>query len=244
MTTAKLRALAVHLYTASGLLMAALATRAILDDRFQAALAWLVAACVVDATDGTLARRYRVKKVLPGIDGRRMDDIIDYLTYTFLPLVLMAKAGWLPEPAFLWVSIPMIASVFAFANVGAKEEEGGFFVGFPSYWNALAIYALVGLKDLGSVVLLSVVLALSLLSVLPVRFVYPSLAPRWRGFFLLGGAAWGILLLLLLFLYPAAPPALVLVSLLYPAAYFVLSIYLDVKSRRAARSGPAGNRRA
>ena len=34
----------------------------------------------------------------------------------------------------------MLASVFGFANVGAKEEKGGFFLGFPSYWNVVAFY--------------------------------------------------------------------------------------------------------
>ena len=45
----------------------------------------MVVATVVDATDGTLARKVRIKEAVPSFDGRRLDDIIDFLTYTFLP---------------------------------------------------------------------------------------------------------------------------------------------------------------
>ena len=46
-------------------------------------------ATLIDATDGTLARAVRIKEVLPGFDGRRLDDLIDFLTYVFLPLLLL-----------------------------------------------------------------------------------------------------------------------------------------------------------
>ena len=57
----------------------------------------LAAAVMVDATDGPLARRAEVKRWMPSIDGRTIDDIVDYLTYTFVPLLLMWRMGWLPR---------------------------------------------------------------------------------------------------------------------------------------------------
>ena len=53
-------------------------------------------ATIVDSTDGTLARRVRIKEVVPGFDGRRLDDIIDFLNYTFLPMLLIWRAELLP----------------------------------------------------------------------------------------------------------------------------------------------------
>ena len=93
-----MRALAwgVHLYTASGVAFALLATlelcRQSPDPR--QVFIWLGIAVLIDATDGPLARRFEVKKVLPQIDGRKIDDIVDYLTFTFIPIVLIARMGW------------------------------------------------------------------------------------------------------------------------------------------------------
>ena len=78
----------VHLYTASGALAAFFGTLAVFDGHYREALLWMVAATVVDATDGLLARKARVKERLPAFDGARLDDIVDYLTFVFLPVLL------------------------------------------------------------------------------------------------------------------------------------------------------------
>ena len=56
----------------------------------------MLVACLVDATDGTLARRLRVKELLPNFDGAKLDDLIDFLTFTSLPLALVWRAELLP----------------------------------------------------------------------------------------------------------------------------------------------------
>ena len=63
------------------------------DDRL--AFGSMFVATIVDATDGALARRARVKDVLPEVDGARIDDIVDYITFVFLPMLLLEAAGGL-----------------------------------------------------------------------------------------------------------------------------------------------------
>src|ERR671916_535213 len=138
----------------------------------------LAAAVLVDATDGPLARRADVKRRLPFIDGRTIDDIVDYLTFTFVPLLLVWRMGWLPEPAIIWIAPALVASLFGFANTAAKDEAGGFFLGFPSYWNVVAFYAGFSYYLYGPWVNAAVLLLFSLMTVLPVRFLYPNLTPR------------------------------------------------------------------
>src|SRR5918999_947843 len=139
----RLLAALVHVYTASGVLFALAATIEICsaapDPRL--VFVYLAAAVLVDATDGPLARRAEVKRWQPSIDGRTIDDIVDYLTFTFVPLLLVWRMGWLPDPAVLWIAPALMASLFGFANTAAKDEAGGFFLGFPSYWNVAALYA-------------------------------------------------------------------------------------------------------
>ena len=89
---------------------------AILERNYGVAFLWMLIGVGIDATDGPLARHFQIKLLLPQIDGRRLDDLIDYLNYTFLPILLIGHAGWLPDPLWLWMTVPLVASALAFAN--------------------------------------------------------------------------------------------------------------------------------
>jgi phosphatidylcholine synthase len=223
------RAAAVHLYTASGAVLAFAATAEVgsahPDPRRVFLL--LTAAVLVDATDGTLARLWDVKRWMPAIDGRIIDDIVDYLTYTFVPLLLIWRMGWLPEPGILWAAPALLASLFGFANRGAKDEGGGFFLGFPSYWNVVSFYAGLVHRYYGPGANAVVVLVLAVATVLPIRFLYPNLAPRpWRVPVVVGALLWLGAMLAMLPDYPRVPEGLAWLSLLYPVFYVGLSFRL------------------
>jgi phosphatidylcholine synthase len=225
----RLGAAFVHVYTASGVLLAFAAAIEICSAAPDPRLVflYLAAAVLVDATDGPLARRMEVKRWLPGIEGRTIDDIVDYLTFTFVPLLLVWRMGWLPAPSVVWLAPAMVASLFGFANTAAKDEAGGFFLGFPSYWNVVAFYAGFVYHLYGPWVNAVVLVVLAALTVLPLRFLYPNLAPRpWRTPLILGALVWLGMMLWLLVDYPRAPAELVWLSLLYPTFYLWLSYHL------------------
>src|SRR5262245_21357597 len=72
----KLLAWSVHFYTALGLVAAGGIAVAIIEATpasFRLAFLLMLVATLIDATDGTLARWIRIKEVLPGFDGRRLD---------------------------------------------------------------------------------------------------------------------------------------------------------------------------
>ncbi len=132
----------VHLYTAMGLVVAgAIAYVLVSDDpqRFRDAFLLMAVGLIIDGTDGWFARRVRVTEVLPGFDGRRLDDLVDFLNYTCLPLLLIYQADLLPERQSGWLLVPLLASAYGFCQVSAKTDDG-FFLGFPSYWNLVAFY--------------------------------------------------------------------------------------------------------
>lgn len=226
----RMRGFAVHLYTASGILLAAMAGAEIFSRRPDPRMVFVLfaAATVVDASDGFFARRWEVKRTAPQIDGRTIDDIVDYITFTFLPLLLVWRMEWVPDPALAWIAPALIASLFGFANTGAKDEGGGFFRGFPSYWNVVAFYAGLSHPLVGGVM----IVALALLTVLPVRFIYPTLAPRpWRMPLLVGAFAWLAFMLATLPEYPDVPEWMVWLSLSYPLLYTLLSWHLSRRDR-------------
>ena len=91
--TSSLRALAVHLFTATGAVFAMLAMLAAVEEKWALMFLWLVVAFIVDGIDGPLARKYDVKKHAPQFDGVLLDMIIDYLTYVFIPAFALFKSG-------------------------------------------------------------------------------------------------------------------------------------------------------
>src|SRR5262249_32882259 len=113
---AKLAAWAVHFYTATGAVWALLALDAIGRDRYAAAFGWMAVALLIDCTDGTLARRARVKEVVPQFDGARLDDIVDYLNYVLVPTLLIYRAALLPAglAGVLVAACPLFASAYGF----------------------------------------------------------------------------------------------------------------------------------
>ena len=227
----------VHLFTALGIVCALLAMDEVAAPTPQPKLVFLYLAIqvLIDALDGPMARKWQVKTRAARIDGRTIDDIVDYLTYTFIPLLLAARMGWLPAPAVIWIAPAMVASLFGFANTAAKDEKGGFFLGFPSYWNIVVFYCGLWHASAGPWLNAIVIVALTVLTILPVRFIYPNLAPRpWKLPTMIGAAAWGVLLVWMWAKYPAPPAWVMWVSLIYPAFYIALSVWLDMKARQSS----------
>jgi phosphatidylcholine synthase len=227
MTEHRALAMGVHLYTASGLLFALLAAieMCVPDPDPRRVFLWLFITVLIDATDGPLARRFEVKKVVPNIDGRKIDDIVDFLTFTFLPLLLVVRMGWVPSPGIAYVGPALIASVLGFANVGAKDEQGGFFLGFPSYWNVAAFYAGIAAPLFGPWPNAIGFLILAVLTVTPIGFIYPNLAPRrWKAAILGGAFVWAALIAAMLLRYPRPPLWMTALSIVYLVFYVVVSM--------------------
>jgi phosphatidylcholine synthase len=228
----ELRGYLAHVYTASTVLFVALGAQFILQGQYRLALLMMIITLVIDSTDGMLARRLEVKETAAGIDGRRLDDVIDYLSYVLLPMLFALETGLFLEPAALVAAAAMFASAFGFSRASAKLEEEGFFVGFPSYWNVVVFYLyLFNTPPLFNTML---VLALALMVFVPLRYLYPSHLPRHRLLNYLLAATWGAVGVVALFLEPgAAQRGLLMVSLLYPAYYVVYSLILDAEMRRS-----------
>src|SRR6188474_876171 len=161
-----------HLYTASGAVFAFLAARAVINFDYPAAFFWLGVQVVVDATDGMLARYARVSERVPWFNGAKLDDIIDYLTYVFVPVLVVWRALLVPDAWTVVVTAAMLlSSAFGFNRDDAKTDDH-FFTGFPSYWNIVVFYLLV--LRLSSTVNAAILLGLGVLVFVPIRYVYPS----------------------------------------------------------------------
>ena len=219
----------VHAYTASGAVLAFAAVLATFQDRYRDAFLLLVAATCVDATDGVLARWARVKERTPGFDGARLDDIVDYLTFVFVPLLILVRAGHLPPGwGFGVASAVLLSSAYGFASLDAKTDDH-YFTGFPSYWNIVALYVHAArTPPLFNAGLLLVLVALVFVRI---GYVYPSRTPVLQRTTVLLGGIWAIMMLVVLYMLPDVPRTLLIISLFFPIYYTMLSFWLHFRRR-------------
>lgn len=221
----------VHFYTATGLVVAAGIAVLIVrggDESFRWAFLLMMVATAIDATDGWLARKARVKHVLPGFDGATLDNLIDFQTYTSLPLLLLWRAGTLPGRLAWLLLLPLLSSGYGFSQVNAKTDDG-FFLGFPSYWNVVAFY----LYMLHAPVWVStaLIVTLAVLTFVPTPYPYATRGGPFSRSINIGAVIW-LPLLALVLLGPAGDRrGLAVISLIYPLTYLALSASVTFRRR-------------
>ena len=221
-----------HLYTASGAATALAAVLALEAGDLRATFLWLVLATIIDATDGVLARALHVKERLPWFDGGTLDNVVDYLTYVFVPALVVVKAGLVPAPLAIPLAAAMlIASGYGFSRADAKvATTDHFFTGFPSYWNIVVVY-LVDWR-LGTAANAVILAALVVLVFVPLRYVYPSRTVTWRTATIVLGAIWGVCLSIVIWRLPGGGGIWSWLALVFPVYYVVLSLRLSAGERR------------
>lgn len=226
-----------HLYTASGAAMALAAVLALEAGDLRATFLWLVLATIVDATDGVLARALHVKERLPWFDGATLDNVVDYLTYVFVPALVVVKAALVPAALAVPIGAAMlIASGYGFSRADAKvATTDHFFTGFPSYWNIVAVY-LVDWR-LSPTANAAILALLVVLVFVPVRYVYPSRTLTWRPVTIALGAVWGVCLSMVIWRLPDGGGLWSWLALAFPVYYLVLSLKLSVDERRQPAAG-------
>mgnify|MGYP000571686214 FL=1 len=125
----------IHVMTASGAVAGLLALQAVFDDRWRAALLWLIACQVLDGLDGPIARKFDVTIHAPIIDGHVLDLVVDYVTCVVVPVALLARLELLPDHyETLVAGTIFLTSALWFARTD-QETEDHWFNGFPAVWN-------------------------------------------------------------------------------------------------------------
>ena len=222
-------ALAVHGYTALGAVLGFVALSAAYRQDFATTFWMLSVAFLVDATDGTLARKARVKHFAPYIDGSLLDNIIDYLTYVVVPVAVMVQPGILP-PGLEWTALSvLLASAYGFSRTDAKGFVEHYFQGFPSYWNVLVFYYVV--LGTGPWVNLFFLLFFVTMVFVPMRWLYPSRMEKGRAAAVGLGILWALMSVVLIVQLPNPSPTLAWLSLFYPLYYTVASFVYHLQSR-------------
>ena len=220
-------ALAVHVYTAFGVVLGFLALNAVFAHDYALVFLLLATALIIDATDGVLARAVDVRRVTPWFDGALLDSIVDYLNYVVVPVAVMVQPGILPDGSQGLALTVLLASAYGFSRTDSKGFVEHYFLGFPSYWNIVAFYFVV--LDSPPMLNLTVMLVAVVMVFVPMRWLYPSRSEVLRKSTISLGLVWGVMGAVMLARLPEASPVLGTYSLFYPIYYTVCSAFYHFK---------------
>ena len=219
----KLLAWGVHIFTASGVIVGLLALVAIVDRDWRTALLLNFVAVLIDTVDGTLARIVRVKEVLPDVDGRMLDYVIDFINDVLVPTLLLYEAGLLPSSVRLvCCAAILLVSCYHYTNLKAITDDFRF-RGFPAMWNFVVFYVFVlGLSPVWNVVIIGVMCCLHFT---PIDFIYPTRTIRFKKLTFSLVLLLAVVNLSILIKHPARNPALLIVSLVIIGYLMAVSLY-------------------
>ncbi|MBT3220657.1 MAG: CDP-alcohol phosphatidyltransferase [Proteobacteria bacterium] len=227
----------VHFYTALGLPLAFVGAIALAKGIEGAKLFFLLnmAAVFVDSTDGTLARAVKVREVLPQFDGRRLDDLVDFIIFAFLPVLALPAFDMLPPGTDYVAVIPLMASGYGFCQEKAKTDQS--FVGFPSYWNVVVLYLYVlGTKPMTNLVW---ILVFSALVFVPIHYLYPTKTTMLKRMTLTFGSIWAVGMIVIgVNLEAAWAKEAAWVTLVFPFYYFIISLVNHRRIHKLGKENP------
>ncbi len=189
-------AYSVHVLTALGVVCGYMALQHVADAAWERVFFWLGLAFILDGVDGPLARALNVEARTPHINGRRLDLIVDYLTYVVVPALVIGHAPLLPEMLRLPAgALVLLTSLYHFTSTPNKTDDG-FFIGFPAIWNVVVFYLLI--FDAGPLTATLVIGLFAALTFIPLPWLHPIRAsrPRWLNLLIAGlwlaAAAWAL----------------------------------------------------
>jgi phosphatidylcholine synthase len=194
----------VHVFTASGLLAGFMAMLAVNGKDFRLAMAWLLIALLIDGVDGTFARKFRTKQVLPKISGKTMDYIIDFANYAIVPAYFFYMAELVTPVWNLPLTFLILLVSAIYYGINGMVSDDYYFIGFPVMWNVVVFY-LVFIFDLSAAGNAVLIVFFSVLHFVPVKFAYPSRAIRLKRITLIFTVIIMCVMPLAVWFYPEVP---------------------------------------
>lgn len=228
----RLAAAGVHFFTALGAVCGLLAALAAFDGAWERMFAWLGLALFIDAIDGSFARLTRVEERLPRFSGERLDLVVDYVTYVFVPALALLRAGFLEGPlGLVFAALILLSSLFHFSDLASKGADYSF-IGFPAVWNIIAYYIFA--LATSPWVTYAIVASAVVLTFVPMRWVHPMRVVRLRLLTLAMTIVWAVAAILAIWQgFPASPwIQLVLVAV----AAYLIGLTIDGSLRTGKRT--------
>ena len=192
----KFLGLAIHFFTGFGIIAGFFALISVINYNQAHAFLWLGLAFLIDSVDGTLARKFNVKKNLPNIDGKMLDSIIDFFNYVIIPALMIYWFKLVPDQFLILIpAILIFISIFSYVNLNVMTSDH-FYNGFPAIWNIVVLYFFI--FSTSENVNLFILSLLIILKFSPLKCIHPLRVKKFRSFSILFIIIWFITSVLLI----------------------------------------------
>ena len=207
--------LALHAFTATGVLVGMAALVAVLDGSARLAIIWLLVAQLIDGIDGPLARRLLPDEATTKFDGYVLDLVIDFVTCVLVPAAFLWEFNMVnhDRSGMIAVAALLMFSCLWFSRTDQQDSES-WFHGFPASWNM--VIPTLWLLNSSHTVTLVVVGCLSILTMTNVQFAHPVRVVQWRAWNMASISIWVFGVLFGTIWSPGIPSPLIALILVGP----------------------------
>ena len=223
----------IHLFTGFGIVAGFFALIAVMNNNQKEAFLWLGLAFLIDSVDGTLARKFNVKKNLPNIDGKMLDSIIDFFNYVIIPSIMIYWFRYVPDQFVLLIpAILIFISIYSYVNLNILTDDN-YYNGFPAIWNVIVLYFYIfGTSQNVNLIFL---ILLILLKFSPLKCIHPLRVKKFKNLSIFFTIIWFITSILLIVIKDLSINSLYEVVLMFlwvvSNIYFILvSIFKTIRN--------------
>ena len=223
----------IHLLTGLGIVAGFFALIAVMSNNQKEAFLWLGLAFLIDSVDGTLARKFNVKKNLPNIDGKMLDSIIDFFNYVIIPSIMIYWFRYVPDQFVLLIpAILIFISIYSYVNLNILTDDN-YYNGFPAIWNVIVLYFYIfGTSQNVNLIFL---ILLILLKFSPLKCIHPLRVKKFKNLSIFFTIIWFITSILLIVIKDLSINSLYEVVLMFlwvvSNIYFILvSIFKTIRN--------------
>ena len=223
--------LALHAFTATGVLVGMAALVAVLDGSARMAIIWLLVAQLIDGIDGPLARRLLPDEATTKFDGYVLDLVIDFVTCVLVPAAFLWQFQMVKHDRSGMIAI---AALLMFSSLWFsrtdQQDSDSWFHGFPAAWNM--VVPTLWLLDSSPTVTMVVVACLSILTMTNVQFAHPVRVVQWRIWNMTAISVWVIGVLLGTIWSPQVPALVIVLVVIGPVMVAVATLARRVELTR------------
>jgi phosphatidylcholine synthase len=223
--------LALHAFTATGVLVGMAALVAVLDGSARMAIIWLLVAQLIDGIDGPLARRLLPDEATTRFDGYVLDLVIDFVTCVLVPAAFLWQFRMVnhDRSGMIAVAALLMFSSLWFSRTDQQDDDS-WFHGFPAAWNM--VVPTLWLLDSSPTVTMVVVACLSILTMTNVQFAHPVRVVQWRNWNMTAISVWVIGVLLGTIWSPQVPALVIALVIIGPVMVAVATLARRVELTR------------
>lgn len=223
--------LALHAFTATGVLVGMAALVAVLDGSARMAIIWLLVAQLIDGVDGPLARRLLPDEATTKFDGYVLDLVIDFVTCVLVPAAFLWQFRMVnhDRSGMIAVAALLMFSSLWFSRTDQQDDDS-WFHGFPAAWNM--VVPTLWLLDSSPTVTMIVVGCLSILTMTNIQFAHPVRVVQWRIWNMSAISVWAFGVLLGTIWSPQVPALVVALVIIGPVMVAVATVARRVQVTR------------